>query len=89
MYVIVNPHYLRLDLYLENGANDGQCVANNDEDIPPVQKLELVEPWDFFTAMVPAVECVLLFTTQGNAGKLYCTHQLGKYQDALYYRGPC
>lgn len=64
-FVIANPHYLRLDLYLENGANDGQCVANNDEDIPAIQKLKLVQPWDFFTATVPAVECVLLFRTQG------------------------
>lgn len=40
--IIANPHYLSLDLYLENGANDGQCVADDDQDIPTIHKLQLV-----------------------------------------------
>lgn len=39
---VITCEYLSLDLYLENGANDGQYVINNDEDIPTIHKLKLV-----------------------------------------------
>lgn len=34
--------YLSLDLNLENGTDDGQHVANDDEEVPAVHKLKLV-----------------------------------------------
>lgn len=33
---------LCLDLYLENGTYDGQCVTNDNQDIPAAHKLQLV-----------------------------------------------
>ena len=44
-------HYLGLDLYLQNGAYDGQCVADNDQDVPTVHKLQPVRHWDFLIAV--------------------------------------
>lgn len=67
-FVFQSLHYLSLDLDLENGTDDAQRVADDDEDVPAVHKLKLVWPRDHFPAMVLAVVCVLLFTTQGSSG---------------------
>lgn len=57
-------HYLSLDLDLQNGANDGERVADDDQNVPTVHKLQLVRHWDFFIAEVSAVECVRLVKTK-------------------------
>lgn len=57
--------YLILDLYFKDGANDAHRVANDDEDVPTIQKLQSVRPGGVFTPTVPAVLGVLLFTAQG------------------------
>lgn len=58
--------YLSLDLNFENGADDGQHVANDDEEVPAIHKLKLVRPRHLFAAVVVAEVCVLLFTTRGS-----------------------
>lgn len=39
---VIRYPYLSLDVYLQDGSDDGQCVADNDEDVPPVDKLQLI-----------------------------------------------
>lgn len=36
---LLKCYYLCLDRYLEKGTNDGQCVADDNKDIPAVHKL--------------------------------------------------
>jgi len=69
--ILEDAHYLSLDLDLENGADDGQDVADYDEDVPAVQKLQLVGPRDSITTFFLAVDRVLLFTTQLRTGTVY------------------
>lgn len=57
--------YLVLNLYFKDGADDAQRVADNDEDVPAADKLQLVGPGGVFPAAIPAVLAVLLVTAQG------------------------
>lgn len=59
IYTVIK-HHLGLDLYFENWADDGKSVTDNNQDIPAAHKLQLVRPWNLFTSVIPAVECVLL-----------------------------
>lgn len=62
--------YLVLDLYFQDGADDAQRVADDDEDVPAVQKLQLVGPGGVFPAAIPAVLAVLLVPAHGASAGL-------------------
>lgn len=38
--------HLCLDFYFKNGTDDGECITGDDEDIPAVQKLQPIGPWN-------------------------------------------
>lgn len=43
---IITSENLCLDFYFKNGTDDGECITGDDEDIPAVQKLQPIGPWN-------------------------------------------
>lgn len=72
------PPYLWLDLHLQDGAHNGQEVADYDEHIPAVQELALVLIAELAVVVLPEEPAEPLRTTRTSL-------QLGQTVDMLGY----